>query len=370
MEHLLPYYKKLPIRVRLQLKRTFRWFSKRAADPNEIHVGRDLSVPGVYAYWSIPYTTPPGPKKQAQLQGTELFVCGIKNVYVRMDSGVVRNAAGNLLADSAPLEQMRHAANLFDGFKEQAALRVSGKTYAIITCVDDSNYYHWLIDSLPQLLLLDSLQLEEPITLLMRADLKPFQQRSLEMCLPPNVTVQYVENRDWVSVDTLLLPSHLRLHLKNYIPIEYLNYVRTAIMKQIAAPDAPVAPERIYISRELATTRRVHNEAEVIACLSAYGFKAVQMEMLSFEEQVNLMRNANWIVSPHGAGLTNMLFADNASVLEFLYEPSRPLPVYYRSLASYLGHRYADLMVEKRRLGSEMYVDVKQLEQKLIEMGA
>ncbi len=90
--------------------------------------------------------------------------------------------------------------------------------------------------------------------------------------------------------------------------------------------------------------------------------------MMTFEEQVNLMRHVKWIVAPHGAGLTNMLFADQATVLEFLYES--PHPVLYRNLAFFLGHNYADLTVEKRKMGTEMYVDIERLQRKLIELGA
>ncbi len=369
MDRLIPYYTKLPIWLRIRLKRMFRWLSKRGADRGEVHASRDLSLPSIYACWPIPFTLPltASQMKQAGVQLNEVFVCGIKNAYVQIGTGVVRLEDGKLLADSTPTTQSQRAAEWFDGFGAQSALRLSGRTYAVITSVDDSNYFHWLIDTLPRLLVLDSLPLEATITLLMRADLKPFQRLSLEMCLPPTLTVQYVEERDWVSVETLLFPSYVRLQLNKYIPIEYLNFVRDAIRAQIAAADAPAA-ERIYISRQAASARRVGNEAEVVDCLSRYGFEVVQMELLPFAEQVKLMRSVKWIVGPHGAGMTNMLFADQATVIEFTY--NSPRPVLYRNLAFFLGHRYADLTVEKRKLGTEMYVDVEQLERKLIELGA
>ncbi len=258
MERLIPYYLKLPVWLRLRLKRVFRWLSKHGAERGDLHASQDLSVPGIYAYWSIPFRLPltADQIKQADIQLNDLFVCGIKNAYVHLWTGEVRLEDGRLLADSTPTTQAQRAAELFDGFDARSALRVSGKTYAVITSVDDDNYFHWLIDALTRLYVLDSLHHAEPITLLMRADLKPFQRLSLELCLPPSMTVQYVENQDWVSVETLLFPSYVRLQLNKYIPREYLTYVRKAIMDKIAVPAEPAGLERLYISRQAAVSRQ------------------------------------------------------------------------------------------------------------------
>jgi capsular polysaccharide biosynthesis protein len=59
------------------------------------------------------------------------------------------------------------------------------------------------------------------------------------------------------------------------------------------------------------------NEDEVGAALKDYGFRSIRFEDYSFAEQVQIASKARFLVSNHGAGLTNMLFiASGSSVLE------------------------------------------------------
>ena len=65
---------------------------------------------------------------------------------------------------------------------------------------------------------------------------------------------------------------------------------------------------RIYISRDKTTMRRVRNEPELVTFLERHGFAKVHLEDLDVLEQILLFEQAEFIVSPHGAGLTNILF--------------------------------------------------------------
>ena len=56
-------------------------------------------------------------------------------------------------------------------------------------------------------------------------------------------------------------------------------------------------------------TRRVENEAELLAALEPLGFEAIDPGALSPAEQVRAFAEAECIVGPHGAGLTNLAFA-------------------------------------------------------------
>jgi capsular polysaccharide biosynthesis protein len=65
---------------------------------------------------------------------------------------------------------------------------------------------------------------------------------------------------------------------------------------------------RIYISRRDSRKRTLANETELEAMLTDQGFDVVSLGGLAFEDQVRLFRNAELIVSPHGAGLANVIF--------------------------------------------------------------
>ena len=77
---------------------------------------------------------------------------------------------------------------------------------------------------------------------------------------------------------------------------------------------------RIYISRSNPKKnigRQVANEKELVTMLAQHGFKTVYMENFSFLEQLSISHFAQFIVAPHGAGVTNLMFAkENSHLLE------------------------------------------------------
>ena len=84
-------------------------------------------------------------------------------------------------------------------------------------------------------------------------------------------------------------------------------------------PDDVCPPHRrLYVSRGHAKrTRRVENESELLAVLEPLGFEVIDPGALSSADQVRAFAEAEYIVGPHGAGLTNLAFASpGAAVLE------------------------------------------------------
>jgi hypothetical protein len=77
-----------------------------------------------------------------------------------------------------------------------------------------------------------------------------------------------------------------------------------------AAGMTPGRPyDRVLISRRNAKIRRVVNEDELAARLAPMGFETVELETLTLAQQMDVFATANVIVSPHGAGLTNIMFS-------------------------------------------------------------
>jgi Glycosyltransferase 61 len=96
----------------------------------------------------------------------------------------------------------------------------------------------------------------------------------------------------------------------------------------------------IYVSRNLATRRHIKNEKEVIESLNLYGFEVFSFETLTFREQVKLLSQTKFLISLHGAALTNLLFMkDNSYVLEFKAEGDSQNLCYF-SLASAMNVGY------------------------------
>lgn len=97
---------------------------------------------------------------------------------------------------------------------------------------------------------------------------------------------------------------------------------------------------KVYITRQNALKRRILNEDKIIPVLQRYGFEILDMDRMSFVDQVHWIQNARMLVSLHGAGLTHMLWMDRpGKVLEIRARGDVQNNCYF-TLASDLGLDY------------------------------
>lgn len=79
--------------------------------------------------------------------------------------------------------------------------------------------------------------------------------------------------------------------------------------------------DRIYITRENAKYRKIQNEKNVIQLLKEFNFTIVDFDVMSFVDQVSILRNAKILVTLHGAAMANTIFmSPNSKVLELMHE--------------------------------------------------
>ena len=77
--------------------------------------------------------------------------------------------------------------------------------------------------------------------------------------------------------------------------------------KLLTKKSSRITPKRVFLSRKNATYRRF-NEVDIMKILSPLGFEIVQPENYTFEDQISLFNNAEWIIGGTGAAFTNVLF--------------------------------------------------------------
>lgn len=199
-----------------------------------------------------------------------------------------------------------------------------------------SAYFHWLTDALPRLFVCWRLDPTLPVLLpgdlqdidFIRESLKPFRLRQVEFTAPGVAT----------KIAELVIPAHTAPtgNYNDAIIVELRSLFRSFYGYGVAAEPA----RRIYISRSLAGRRKVFNEAAIAPVLERFGFETVHMETMSFKEQVCLLAETQYLVSNHGAGLSNMMFMPaGASVLEIRKLGDAHNNCYF-SLAACLGLRY------------------------------
>lgn len=212
-----------------------------------------------------------------------------------------------------------------------APLAETGSAASILSLWCD-NYYHWLVDALPRLAVLDAVADDAPAIVTPAAP-HPFQEQSLRALGLWERRLPYAGPR--LRFASLTWPSGLD-------PIGFPS-PRTAawLRATFVAPRSPdERPTRLYLRR---ARRTVANPREVSAVLERFGFEVVDPERLSFAEQVRTFSAAEAIVGCHGAGMANAVFArPDAHVLE-LFQPGYVNLSTYR-LVRAAGMRYGYLI--------------------------
>ncbi|MCX7383577.1 MAG: glycosyltransferase family 61 protein [Alphaproteobacteria bacterium] len=126
-----------------------------------------------------------------------------------------------------------------------------------------------------------------------------------------------------------------------HMPHPRLRPYFNALREQVPACDLP---RRLFIDRRRSerqpgAPRSLVNADEVIAALERDGFTAMELETLSFAEQIALFAGAERIVAPHDVGLANLVFAGPDCRLIELHSDHQ-VNWAFRHLAAVCGVRY------------------------------
>lgn len=196
-----------------------------------------------------------------------------------------------------------------------------------------NSYFHWMTDVLPKLELLKDKITEQDI-------LFPISYQGIEYVrsslLPFSIkNIKYID-RVYLCDNLLVLTNTAPTGNYNESIIRNLRNLYT----NFYINSGNDMGDKIYISRKKARRRRILNEDKVIEVLKNYGFKVVLFEDCSFEQQVKISLNANYIISNHGAGLTNIMFMKSGGCVFEIRKEGDTLNNCYFALASALNLRY------------------------------
>lgn len=244
----------------------------------------------------------------------------------------------------------------------------SNQTLFHLVCPDPS-YYHWVIEYLPKL---RYLELYQNITgknpdILIAANPSSYVINSLKLAGFDPSRYQEWSERD-KNIKTLILCIH-RPHVFpaasepiNYNPsLTDIEWLRDRMRSNVTVASDINQIKKIYISRQGATNRSVDNYEQVGRVLEKHEFQSVKLESLHFNKQLRLLANAEVICGPHGAGLVNMIFADEPDIVEIL--PDSDIRPHFYYLSDMLDLDYHPLIADTRE--KDMTVDTTQLDRLL-----
>ncbi|MFN4131336.1 MAG: glycosyltransferase family 61 protein, partial [Paracoccaceae bacterium] len=224
-----------------------------------------------------------------------------------------------------------------------------------LECRNTFNYFHFLTETLPQLCVLDGMDFRGRVFLHFpnHSDKTRGFVRGFIQALFPELAERVMLERapkdyprvlsafsfQWTyfqmppsvigSLDGLA-PSDLSWHghsgSQTTRAVLAMNSVESSLLalraralRATQGRDFSHLPKRVYIARApgQARDRQMQGEAALVELLEAFGFARLMFEDLTPLEQIALMAQAEVVVSAHGAGFANMLFANpQATVIE------------------------------------------------------
>lgn len=207
----------------------------------------------------------------------------------------------------------------------------------VLAARGDGNYYHFLLDVVPKLGVLEQAPQIAPPEQWYVPQATGFQRELLDLAgVPADARVDAAAHPH-VRADVLVVPAPPEMTEKN--PPWAVQWLRERLLPRVAMPAGP--RRRIYVTRgPSANNRSVVNEADVQAALGERGFVPVDPGALQVVDQIRTFASAELIVAPHGAALANLVFASAGTTVVELFPAGCLLPDFWRLACGVPGLRY------------------------------
>ncbi|MDG6094983.1 glycosyltransferase family 61 protein [Acetobacter sp. AN02] len=174
----------------------------------------------------------------------------------------------------------------------------------------------------------------------------------------PDVEIIELDRNEYVTCDKLLYCSQIvgRSTAQPSLVAERVPFQRT-LLEKFDLTDVELPHRLIYISRQDTKARPILNEEALIEQMKNLGFEIFVATGKPLMEQVEIFREARLVVAGHGAGVSNMLFAQEGAVLLELIQGSY-LNVGPMRLAQLAGVDYKSMLFFEDGDNNSWYVDV------------
>ncbi|HLS10511.1 glycosyltransferase family 61 protein [Lentibacillus sp.] len=227
-------------------------------------------------------------------------------------------------------------------------------TLGVLAWAGHTNYWHWLHDTLGRYHLLQKSGFKidkyvlPPLT-------SAFQRETVKMLGIPEDKILQLTPGTHLKADNLVLPS---VPFNAGTCVKWtVEFLRDAFLK--GEPNTSSSGyDRIYISREDASWRKVANEPKLMKLLNKKGFKKVVLSSLTVQEQIDIFSSAKVIISPNGAGLANIMFCQPGTKIIQLFTSTSDE---FMKIGQYLGLDYYFLKCRNANPGSRAHEVIKNL---------
>ena len=208
----------------------------------------------------------------------------------------------------------------------------------------------WMQDYLPRYVAANLSGALPPVPVLIDASLPAVHRESIELMLPDGVELITIPGLTTVRVDRLwcapalfYAPSWEKMDSRFSYAHRAPPPARFAAVTQEMARRADYAiresasPQRIFLARRTSLWRNLVNNNNIEAAAKVHDFSIIIPEELDFAGQVNLVRNARFVIVPEGSAVCLAYFARPGMKVCILNHTLVEWPIIYNSFLSGAG---------------------------------
>ena len=229
------------------------------------------------------------------------------------------------------------------------------------------NYAHWLIDIIPKIKMLNTKFSEKKIDYYYFSKLNNFQKQSLKIL---NIKNNFIDSNTYrhIKAKTLIAVTHPNyfkntfFYAQSNLPKWIVLYLKKKFLRKKIKKKKKF--EKFFINRD--DSKKDHckfiNNNQIIKFLKERNFKILKLSKLNFEDQIYIFNNAKIVISPHGAGLTNLIFCKKGTkILEFKPTTNKNLLFKRISKINKLIHKTIYLKNVKNNKNGDMFLKLENL---------
>jgi len=255
-----------------------------------------------------------------------VYVSILTHATITAGSSLVISQSGDLLSDEmvdfsskdfgvkSPYVSFRNNNKAILTYRKKLNTHI--KEGILLSCDHDNNYFHWLIECLPKLLLIDDLKQYNDVPLLIHSglheNLKAALRRVNVTCHP----IVHLEDGVAYHVDRLVFPSALSRVVDRYLgravfdsdivfSARWISKVANVLKNNTRKKRKPW--RKVYLERKK-SLRSLSNQDEIELVLRKEKIEIIAMDCATLESQIDFFSQVSVLIAPTGAALTNMLF--------------------------------------------------------------
>ncbi|MBD2753302.1 glycosyltransferase family 61 protein [Spirosoma validum] len=217
------------------------------------------------------------------------------------------------------------------------------KAVFLITPEAEGNYYHWIVDLLPRLVLLSrNLENISNVKIILHKSTKSYEKETLEILDLPIENIIRLNSFSIATVKEMYIADYINYNEK--FPI-WKKQLIDSFIERLTYKEEYETYDKIYLVRGNQKTRRLIGEKKLIQKLRDLNFKIIDPQTLSLSRQIYILSKANTVIGVHGAALTNIIFCKEKTKIIELRSNNHP-PEFFSEIAKTYNLNFCTVSID------------------------